>query len=156
MIHIELITHIHAPAETCFNLSRSVDAHLSSLSHTSEKAIAGRTSGLLKLNDTVTWEARHFGFTQHMTIAITAMQVPNYFCDEQVKGPFKSLKHHHYFEAGGTGTIMRDVFECAAPLGFAGKIAEYLFLKKYMTRLLLTRNEELKKMAEAVAEKPGE
>ncbi|MCU0432289.1 MAG: SRPBCC family protein [Bacteroidia bacterium] len=156
VIHLELFTHISAPPARCFDISRSIDAHVSSLRHTGERAVAGRTQGLIQLHETVTWEARHFGLKLRMTVSITEMQPPHYFCDEQVKGPFAMLRHQHFFETHGTQTLMRDVFECAAPLGILGRMAEFFFLKKYMTKLLTTRNESIKRMAEAGAEKPGE
>ena len=35
-------------------------------------AVGGRTSGLIGLGEEVTWRARHFGVTQHLTSKITA------------------------------------------------------------------------------------
>jgi ligand-binding SRPBCC domain-containing protein len=154
MFRLELITKIKAPQQVCFDLARNIDAHVSSLQHTKEKAIAGRINGMIEKGETVTWEARHFGLKLRMTVVITEMQAPHYFCDEQVKGPFSMLRHQHFFEADGAQTIMRDVFECVAPLGIAGRFAEFIFLRKYMTRLLTTRNEAILKMAEQSTEKP--
>jgi|SRR5215470_17017833 len=58
MARIELRFHIAAPPERCFDLARSVELHTRSTSSTGERVIAGRTSGLLELNDEATWEAR--------------------------------------------------------------------------------------------------
>ena len=62
MAKIELSTIINATIETVFNLSRNIDIHLLSTHQTNEKAIAGRTFGLIELNETVTWRGKHFGF----------------------------------------------------------------------------------------------
>ena len=62
---IRLETFIRAPIERCFDLSRSVDLHILSTAQTNERAIDGVTSGLMKLGDVVTWEARHFGVKQN-------------------------------------------------------------------------------------------
>ena len=62
---IQVQTKINADKEICFNLARSIDFHKESLKHTNEIPIAGRTSGLIKLNEWVSWEAKHFGFVQH-------------------------------------------------------------------------------------------
>ena len=62
MTKIKLQTKIKAPIETVFNLSRNIDIHLLSTSQTNEKAVAGKTSGLIELNETVTWKGKHFGF----------------------------------------------------------------------------------------------
>src|SRR5579885_574846 len=141
---IQLTTIIDAPIEICFDLARSVDAHMVSTAHTKEKAIAGRTSGLFELGDTITWQAVHFGITQKLSVQITEMQEPFYFKDEMTKGIFASMKHKHYFETENGTTKMTDEFFFKAPLGILGRLAEKLFLEKYMRQLLVRRNEILK------------
>jgi ligand-binding SRPBCC domain-containing protein len=141
---------IHAPAEICFDLARSVDAHVESTAGTGERVVAGRTSGLLELGESVTWRARHFGVTQELTSRITASERPRHFRDEMVKGAFARIIHDHYFESSSAGTRMIDVFEFAAPFGLIGRFAEVLVLRRYMRRLLEERNRVLKRMAETV------
>ena len=68
---IVLETRIRAPRERVFDLARSIDAHQSSTSGTSERAVAGVTSGLIGLGEEVTWRARHLGVTQHLTVRAT-------------------------------------------------------------------------------------
>jgi hypothetical protein len=63
MPRIVLKTEIDAPIEVCFDLSRSIDLHQISTAHTNEQAIDGVTSGLINLHESVTWRARHFGFS---------------------------------------------------------------------------------------------
>ncbi len=65
---IELETRIEAPVERVFDLARSIDAHILSVRHTGENAVAGRTSGLIELDESVTWEAMHFGIKQRLTV----------------------------------------------------------------------------------------
>jgi ligand-binding SRPBCC domain-containing protein len=146
---IHLSTTIKAPIELVFDLARSIDLHILSLSHTNEKAIAGRTSGLVLKGETVTWEATHLGITQQLTSHITNVQPHDFFADEMVSGAFKSFKHEHHFDTLSEGkTLMEDIFEYKSPLGILGKAADVLFLKKYMTRLLEHRNQTLKEVAE--------
>ena len=149
MSKIELITRIHAPIGRCFNLSRSIDLHLNSSSNTSEKAIAGRTSGLIGLNETVTWRAKHFGLYRQLTSKITAFNSPSFFEDVMVEGDFKFLQHRHYFIENGNDTVMKDFFEYEAPFGFLGAIAEKLFLTNYLESFLRKRNEVIKQVAES-------
>ena len=149
MPKIHLQTFIKAKKELVFDLSRSIDLHLLSTKKTNEKAIAGKTSGLMELNDTVTWCAKHLGVYQNLTSIITALDKPNYFVDEMVKGAFKSFKHRHYFEDLNNGTLMIDIFEYRSPLGFLGKLANKLFLKKHMTSFLIERNNVIKESAES-------
>ncbi|WP_245869987.1 SRPBCC family protein [Pedobacter ginsengisoli] len=76
------------------------------------------------------------------------MKSPDYFVDEMVFGAFKSFRHEHIFEIQGTGTLMTDVFNYLSPLGVLGKLANVLFLNKYVTDLLVHRNKTLKEHAE--------
>ncbi len=145
---IELHTHIDAPFQKCFDLARSIDLHLESTKHTGEKAIAGRTSGLIELGETVTWRARHFGLWQNLTTRITEFDAPHFFADEMVSGAFKSFRHEHYFNVDGEGTMMRDVFAFESPCGVLGWVFNNLVLTRYMTRLLERRNEVIKRVAE--------
>lgn len=147
---ISLKTTIHAPVEVCFDLSRSIDLHVISTKHTGERAIAGVTSGLIGLGESVTWRAKHFGVWQHLTSRITEYKRPYYFADEMVEGAFQHFKHEHHFQESGNGnTIMRDVFDYTSPFGLLGKLADKLFLKRYMTSLLLERNNVIKHYAES-------
>lgn len=145
---IHLTTEINAPIEICFDLSRSIDLHKYSMEHTQEEAVAGRTSGLIEDGEFVTWQAKHFGITQYLTSKISNMQRPFIFRDEQTKGVFNYFVHDHIFESKEGKTIMKDVFEYRSPFGFLGKIADALFLEKYMTDLLITRNKTIKAYAE--------
>jgi ligand-binding SRPBCC domain-containing protein len=74
--------------------------------------------------------------------------LPNYFVDEMVSGAFKRFRHLHEFTSQHGGTLMVDIFDYTSPLGMLGKIADRLFLKKYMSRFLQKRNEFIKKLAE--------
>jgi ligand-binding SRPBCC domain-containing protein len=145
---ITLETYIQAPAERCFDLSLNVDLHSSSMRHTQERAIAGVTSGMLRLHDTVTWEAVHFGIKQHLTSQITLLERPHRFIDEMMQGAFKELKHMHQFVPQENGTLMIDRLEFKSPLGCLGWIVDKLVLERYMRNLLLQRNQHIKQAAE--------
>ena len=148
---IELITRIRCPIEIAFDLSRSIDLHEVSTAHTKEKAVEGRTEGLIELGETVTWEATHFGIRQRLTSKITEYSRPSHFRDSMVRGAFKRFDHDHDFEADGEFTVMVDRFDYTAPLGILGRIADVVFLKGYMTRLLERRNELIRSVAESDA-----
>jgi hypothetical protein len=123
MRSIRLETVIAAPIGDCFSLSLSVDAHAASMHGSGEQAVGGVTSGVMKLGDSVTWRARHFGITFRMTSAIT--------------------------EYGRTR--MTDVVEFQSPLGLLGYLADGLVLGRYMPHLLRQRNNWLKATLEASA-----
>ena len=94
---IRLETFINASPERCFGLSLNVDLHHHSVAHTHERPVAGVTSGEMKLGDTVTWEAVHFGIKQHLTSKITAYERPYRFTDEMIRGAFQEITHIHEF-----------------------------------------------------------
>ncbi|MBO0796446.1 MAG: SRPBCC family protein [Ktedonobacteraceae bacterium] len=146
---IQIETFIDAPPERCFDLSLSVDLHRRSVAHTRERPVAGVTSGMMKLGDTVTWEAVHFGIKQHLTSKITAYERPHCFTDEMIRGAFQEMIHIHEFILQPPGTLMIDRFMFRAPLSILGWLAETLVLTRYMKGLLLTRNRYLKQVAEA-------
>uniref|UniRef100_UPI00404848B9 SRPBCC family protein n=2 Tax=Flavobacterium sp. TaxID=239 RepID=UPI00404848B9 len=148
MTTIHLTTEINAPIEVVFNNSRDIDLHQESASQTHEKAIAGKTSGLIEKGETVTWKGKHFGFyLQHQSI-ISEMDFYTYFIDEQLKGKFNSFKHQHLFEEKNGITIMQDILQYETPFGIFGKLFDYLFLKKHLLHFLLFRNKVLKKKSE--------
>ncbi|MCZ4410015.1 SRPBCC family protein [Cryomorphaceae bacterium 1068] len=149
MPRIELQTEIKADIETVFDLSRSIDLHKLSTQQTNETAVAGKTSGLIGLNETVTWRAKHFGIYQHLTSKITAYDRPTYFVDEMISGAFKRFKHEHRFSATDGGTLMTDIFDYESPFGILGKLVDQLILEKYMTNLLTQRNSVVKEVAES-------
>ena len=156
---IVLSTIINAPIARCFDIARDIDIHVASTAHTGERAIAGRRSGLIELGETVTWRAKHFGIWQNLTSEITGFQPPAfsedgrvtsaYFEDAMVSGAFKSFNHgHHFSPRDNNKTEMLDIFTFESPLGVLGKLADWLFLKRYMTGLLIKRNLVIKEEAE--------
>jgi ligand-binding SRPBCC domain-containing protein len=149
VVEIESELFIAAPRERVFDLARSIDLHQRTLEHTSERAVGGRTSGLIELGETVTWRARHLGVTQHLTSRITGFDRPGWFRDAMVRGAFAWMVHDHWFDEAEGGTVLRDRFRFAAPLGPLGRIAEALVLRRYMTRFLAARNAALKRIAES-------
>lgn len=150
MPKIKLITEIKAPIERCFDLSRSIDLHMMSTQHTGERAVGGVTSGLIGFGESVTWRARHFGMRQNLTSKITNYQRPVFFADEMVKGIFHSFRHEHHFRQKNEEIVeIMDYFIFKSPLMILGRIADILFLKLYMKRLLQQRNQLIKEVAES-------
>lgn len=126
-----------------FDCARSIDAHKDSMAASREDAIAGVTSGLISLGEEVTWRAWHFGLPLRMTSRITEMESPDYFVDEQVRGPFRRFRHVHEFSRDPAGSTMVDRVEFAAPFGPLGRLAERLLLARYLRNLVESRNRHL-------------
>jgi ligand-binding SRPBCC domain-containing protein len=148
MPQIELETVINSEIEICFDLSRNIDLHKISTASTKEKAIDGKTTGLINLNEFVTWQATHFGISQKLTSKITQYNRPFHFRDEQLKSAFKYLIHDHNFQAIDGKVIMKDVFKFQSPFGYLGKLFDNLVMTNYLRKLLLKRNDTIREYAE--------
>src|SRR3954451_19035436 len=146
---VQIETIIRAPIERCFDLARDPDLHELSLGHTGERVVSRTGSGLLGPGDLVTFEAVHVGVRQRLTAQTTRVEPPRLFEDRMVRGAFRSFRHVHAFRVIDGGTLMTDVFAYRAPLGVLGRLAEWLFLTRYLRRLLATRAAFLKQYAES-------
>ncbi len=149
MAVIHISTTIAAPIEQCFDLARDIDFHTQSLAATDERAVVGRTSGLIGLGESVTWEGRHLGVRQRFTSEVTAFDRPTYFRDEMTAGAFREFAHDHRFEARNGATIMTDEVIFRSPFGPLWLIVDWLFLTGYMRRLLEGRSQAIKREAES-------
>jgi ligand-binding SRPBCC domain-containing protein len=154
MVTLREIAIIRAPIDRCFDLARSVEAHLAGNVHSGEAALAsaGVTSGLMDLGQRVTWRAKHFGVWHRLTSQITAMDRPAHFQDVMIQGPFRAMKHDHIFRSLSLEeTEMTDLFCFAAPMPIVGRLVEMAVLRRYMQALLRERNAVLKQIAESEA-----
>ena len=131
------------PRSELFDLARSIDAHKDSMARSREDAVAGVRTGLISLGEEVTWRAWHFGVPIRMTSRITQMEAPDFFVDEQVKGPFRRFRHVHEFGEDSEGTTMVDRIEFVAPFGLLGRVVEKLVLARYLRTLIEARNRHL-------------
>jgi ligand-binding SRPBCC domain-containing protein len=142
-VYFECTTRTSMPKSELFDRARSIDAHKDSMARSREEAVAGVTSGVISLGEEVTWRAWHFGVPLRMTSRITEMESPDYFVDEQVKGPFRRFRHVHEFRQDPAGTTMVDRIEFAAPFGPLGRLIEKLVLARYIRKLIESRNRHL-------------
>jgi len=144
MPSFEVTTELSAPIERCFDLARDTDFHQHTMAHTGEHAVAGVTSGLIGLNETVTWEARHLFIKQRMAVRITAFDRPHHFRDEQIAGPFKRFVHDHFFESLEGKVQMIDRVAFASPLGPLGAFVDMCFMRRYLRRLIAQRGQVMR------------
>jgi hypothetical protein len=73
------------------------------------------------------------------------------FRDEQVDGPFRRMRHDHWFEPREGGTLMRDRFEVSV-----FPVFDTLVLVPYLRRFLRERNEHLRAVPRAGLPTPAE
>ena len=119
------------------------------MTNKNEQAVAGTTTGLINVEETVTWKAKHVMKTRYMKIEVTAMNRPHSFIDEMKKGDLKSLKHEHHFKKIENGTLMIDIMSFETRYGSLGRLINNLYLTRYMNRLLEQRNDVIKEYAES-------
>jgi ligand-binding SRPBCC domain-containing protein len=136
-----IVTEAAVDVQALFDVSLDIDAHVSSMSQSGERAIGGTTSGRIGLGQTVTWRARHFGVWFTMTSKITSLDEPTGFVDEQVRGPFRTFIHVHRFEPSAEGCRMTDTITVGSPV--FGRLAERLVLVPYLRYLTKKRNTHL-------------
>ena len=145
---INLETLINAPAEVCFDLMRDIRIHTETTAQTGEKAVAGMTAGMIGLGQTVTFEGRHFGMRQRLTVKVVEFERPRLFVDEMTEGNFRSFKHVHEFRDADGGTLMLDTIIWTSPMGILGRAVDYFLLEDHLRRLVSGRNARLKEIAE--------
>ena len=154
MAVIRVVTAIAAPVERCFDLARDIDFHVRSMARTGERAVMGRTTGLIGLGESVTLEARHLGVRQRITAKVTEFDAPKYFRDVMIRGAFQSFSHDHRFEDREGGTLMTDEVTFQSLPGPIGALADRLFMAGYLRRVLESRCQAIKREAESAANKP--
>lgn len=108
-----------------------------------------KRTGLLQLGEEVTFEARHLGSRFRLTSRITEFDRPNRFVDEMVRGPFKKLRHVHFFEQMSDGTIVVDEMEFSLPLGLLGNLVASRLVEGHLNRFLIARNGFMKGILES-------
>lgn len=146
---IHLTTFIAAPVERVFDLSRSIELHKKAMYDYREQAVAGTTLGLINLNETVTWKAKHLRQTRVLQVQVTALERPFSFINEMKKGDFKSMKHEHHFKSIDNGTLMIDLFSFESKYGGLGRLLNRMYLTAYLEKLLEQRNRVIKDYAES-------
>jgi ligand-binding SRPBCC domain-containing protein len=108
----------------------------------SEMAISFRPVSILPFR--VAWLAR-----------ITEFVWNSHFCDEQLKGPFRSWKHRHGILAeirdGVNGTLVSDEVEYSLPAGPIGSVANLLFVRSQMEETFAHRQKRLEEILPVAA-----
>ena len=152
---VKVVTHARCAPEVMFDLALNVDAHAASLSGSGETATTSSGARQLGRGDEVTFRARHLGLVWRLTSRVSEYQRPHRFVDEQVRGPFASMRHEHLFEAAADGgTVMTDLMHVVAPLGVVGAVVGPAVLRPYLHRLLRERGAHLARSGEAAEGAP--
>ncbi len=77
---------------------------------------------------------------------ITEADEPEFFADEQLKGPYAYWRHEHYFKSIPEGTEMNDIVQWRVPLGLLGDIANFLVVEQKVKKIFDFREKKLKEL----------
>jgi ligand-binding SRPBCC domain-containing protein len=148
---VEVVTVIHAAPEIVFDLELDAEVHAASMAASGERAVTSTGRSALGPGDEATFTARHLGLRWELTSRITEFDRPHRFVDEQVRGPFRHMRHEHLFDRRNDGTTrMTDRMQFTAPFGPLGSLVARLALAPYLRRLLRIRAAHLQHLAEAM------
>ena len=148
MTNIHVTTFILAPAERVFDLCRNTTVYKAVLKGRKEGFSSGAGSSLIASGETITFNAKHLGKTRIMTARLIEMERPMKFAEEQVKGDLKSFRLESHFKQVENGTILINILTFEGPRDFLGSLIGRFFLKSYLEKFLLKRNEVIKQYAE--------
>ena len=86
------------------------------------------------------------GIPVYWMTEITQVKDGEYFIDEQRFGPYALWHHQHHFREIPGGVEMTDIVHYKNPLGFLGRIANALFVKKKLTQIFDYRYRKVEEM----------
>jgi ligand-binding SRPBCC domain-containing protein len=77
---------------------------------------------------------------------VTRFDPPRDFQDVQERGPYRKWIHTHTFVEEAGGVRMLDRVEYALPLGFAGRLAHVLVVRRQLEGIFEFRRREIEKI----------
>lgn len=95
---------------------------------------------------TIIHEIRWAGVPLRWHTRIEEYDPPHGFVDTQVKGPYKSWRHRHSFEAVPGGTLMRDHVQYELPFGILGVVTHRLIVARQLRRIFDYRGRQIRKI----------
>ena len=84
-----------------------------------------------------------FGIPFRWVTEITHVEKGHYFVDEQRFGPYTFWHHKHFIKEIPNGVQMTDIVDYKLPLGFLGRFAHWLFVKKKVKSIFDYREQKL-------------
>ena len=86
------------------------------------------------------------GIKMRWCTEITQVKENQYFVDEQRFGPYKMWHHQHHFKEVEGGIEMTDIVNYGIPLGFMGRLANTLFVRKQLREIFEYRIKAVDKL----------
>lgn len=141
-------TFMAQSAEVVFDLTRHVGLQRDALSAYQQQAVAGTRFGLLASGETITWRSRHFFRDLLFRLRILELVVPERIILEQAMGPFQFFRQERHVKPCENGCFLIDLVHYEWKQGRLGRIADRLFLRRYLETILNQHIEAIKKAAE--------
>ena len=89
------------------------------------------------------YRLRIFGIPIRWRTEITEWDPPRGFVDTQLRGPYRVWVHEHRLEPHERGTLVNDRVRYAVPLGRLGRIAERVFVRRWLGAIFDFRAERM-------------
>lgn len=86
------------------------------------------------------------GIPMYWMTEITHVEPGKYFVDEQRFGPYALWHHQHHFREIDGGVEMTDIVHYRIPLGFLGRIANTLMVKKQLDHIFSYRFKKVEEL----------
>ncbi len=86
------------------------------------------------------------GIPVYWMTEITQVKEGEYFIDEQRFGPYRLWHHQHHFRSIPGGVEMTDIVHYKNPLGWLGRLANTLFVRKKLSTIFEYRRQRVESL----------
>ncbi len=139
---------INAPIERVFHFHDNTD-NLLKITPT-YISVSFTTRGPQGLGQDIYLTVRHLGIIPtSWHVRITEYEPPFRMVDEQIKGPFACWKQLRIIESVPGGTKLTDVVEYQLPLGWLGRLANAIVVRRQIESMFSYRQRRTKELLEA-------
>lgn len=108
------------------------------------------TMGTPGLGYEVALTVRMFGIIpMRWVVRITEYMPPVHMTDEQVSGPFTTWRQQRLLRTVEGGTELTDVVDYVPPLGWLGRIADALIIRRQISSMFAYRQQATKRILES-------
>ncbi|MGH7965115.1 MAG: SRPBCC family protein [Candidatus Binatia bacterium] len=87
-----------------------------------------------------------FRLSFHWHTRIETFEPGRRFTDVQLTGPYRRWHHLHEFMEVPGGTLVRDIVDYELPLGWFGRAAHALFVRRMLARIFAYRRTRIEKI----------
>jgi hypothetical protein len=91
----------------------------------------------------IAYQIRWLGMPMNWKTVITEYEPPFFFVDEQASGPYAYWHHRHDFKPSEYGALVFDCVDYALPLGFVGRLAHRLLVRRQLQEIFDYRQKTL-------------